>query len=86
METVSKLPYPTPTRIQRVLFRFPVDLGRRFARCHQSVDDFQRRRLGSQFCGGQRAAAARAAAASPGRNQNLCLDRRLTIAICHKLT
>lgn len=26
-----------------------------------------------------------AAAVSPGHNQNLCLDRRLTIAICHKL-
>lgn len=48
----------------------------------------------SQFCGGQRATECVwwgrrrgqwAAAVSPGRNQNLCLDRRLTIAICHKL-
>lgn len=48
----------------------------------------------SQFCGGQRTTKCVwwgrrrgqwAAAVSPGRNQNLCLDRRLTIAICHKL-
>lgn len=33
----------------------------------------------SQFCGES------STAASPGHNQNLCSDRRLTIAICHKL-
>jgi len=45
----------------------------------------QRCKLGRNFVVAKRQWQV-AAAVSPGRNQNLCLDQRLTIAICHKLS